>query len=247
MNNLVKIFFKKIFLRNIYLLLTTFFIKKKRIKKYKNFLLELDIRAYTQNRMYFKDYDKNITDFLMPHIKGNEDFIDIGAHIGFYSLFFSTLLNAGKVFSYEANKKNFIKLKKNILLNKFKNIECYNFGISSHNGKTRLYDTSLYNEGGHFINLEDKSVNKKFKIIKIFKLDSLLKNYNKNLFIKIDVEGHEMHVLSGMKNILKKANCFLIVETGNGKHLKNITNYLKKFNYSIKRRFGINTIFVKNF
>ena len=100
MNNLVKIFFKKIFLRNIYLLLTTFFIKKKRVKKYKNFLLELDIRAYTQNRMYFKDYDKNITDFLMPHIKGNEDFIDIGAHIGFYSLFFSTLLNAGKFFSY---------------------------------------------------------------------------------------------------------------------------------------------------
>ena len=56
-----------------------------------------------------------------------------------------------------------------------------------------------------------------------------------------------MHVLSGMKNILKKANCFLIVETGNDKHAKNITNYLKKFNYSIKRRFGINTIFVKNF
>ena len=68
--------------------------------------MELDIREYTQNRMYFKDYDKNITDFLIPHIKGNEDFI------GFYTLFFSKLLNTGKVFSYEANKKNFIKLKK---------------------------------------------------------------------------------------------------------------------------------------
>ena len=74
-------------------------------------------------------------------------------------------------------------------MNKFKNIKCYNFGISSHNGKTRLYDTSLYNEGGHFINLEDKSVNKKFKIIKIFKLDSLLKNiikiYLSKLMLKV--------------------------------------------------------------
>lgn len=74
--------------------------------------MELDIREYTQNRMYFKDYDKNITDFLMPHIKGNEDFIDIGGNISFYTLFFLTLLKTGKVFSYEANKKNFIILKK---------------------------------------------------------------------------------------------------------------------------------------
>jgi predicted O-methyltransferase YrrM len=106
------IFFKKIFLRNIYLFFTTFFLKKKKLKKYDNFLLELDIREYTQNSMYFKDYDKDITDFLRPQIKGNEDFIDIGSNIGFYTLFFSSLLNNGKVFSYEPNFKNFKKLKK---------------------------------------------------------------------------------------------------------------------------------------
>jgi len=240
------IFFKKIFLRNIYLFFTTCFLKKKKLKKYDNFLLELDIREYTQNSMYFKDYDKDITDFLRPQIKGNEDFIDIGSNIGFYTLFFSSLLNNGKVFSYEPNFKNFKKLKKNILLNKFKNIKCYNFGISSRNGNAKLYDTSHYNEGGHYINLEDKSINKKFETIKIFKLDSLLKKNKKNLFIKIDVEGHEMHVLHGMQNILKRSNCFLIIETGKKKGLKNITNFLKKFNYVIKKRFTINTVYVKN-
>ena len=245
--SIVNIYFKKIFLRNIYLFLTTFFFSKKKLKKYDNFLLELDIGEYTQNSMYFRDYDKNITDFLKAYIKGNEDFIDIGANIGFYTLFFSSHLRNGKVFSYEPNTKNFKKLKKNILLNKFKNIKCYNFGISSQNGKTQLYDTSHYNEGGHFINLKDKSINKKFEIIKIFKLDSLLKKYNKNLFIKIDVEGHEMNVLNGMKNILKKANCFLIIETGKSKGLEIITNFLKKFNYIKKKRFGINTIYVKKF
>ncbi len=73
-----------------------------------------------------------------------------------------------------------------------------------------------------------------------------MKTNNKNLFIKIDVEGHEMHVLHGMQNILKRSNCFLIIETGKEKGLKKITNFLKKFNYFIKKRFSINTLYAKN-
>ena len=200
-------FLKKIIIRKLILLLSTFiFLSKLKIKKYENFKIELDISEYTQNSIYFNDYDKNIRHFIKPIINGNEIFIDVGANVGFYTLFFSGLLTNGKIFSYEADKKNFFKLKKNIKLNNFKNISCFNFGISSYDGKANLVNTSLYNEGGHYINTsKNLSNNKKINAIKVHKLDTLLKINKKKVFIKIDVEGHEPHVLYGMIKILKKS------------------------------------------
>ena len=164
---------KKTFRRVYLFLISLIFIKKIRIRKYDNFKLKLDIRKYTQNHIYFKDYDKKVREFIKPLIKGDEIFIDIGAHIGFYSCFFSSLLTKGKVFAYEANKKNYTGLKSNIKLNNFKNIKCYNFGISSRNGNQRLVDTFEYNDGGNYVDNNEVIKDKKFKIVKFYKLDYL--------------------------------------------------------------------------
>lgn len=244
----MKKIFKKVVIRKIYLFLSSLiFLNKIKIKKYDKFKIKLDITEYTQNALYFKNYDKKIRDFIKPFINGNEIFIDIGANIGFYTLYFSSLLPRGKIFAYEANYKNYIKLKKNIKLNNFKNINSYNLGISSYNGFANLVDTSKYNEGGHYINTDKNQIkDKKVKKIKVYKLDKLLKEKKKKIFIKIDVEGHERHVLNGMKKILLFNKCILMIETGQGNDLIYIKKFLKKYNYSEKKHFGINRVFIKN-
>ena len=47
--------------------------------------------------------------------------------------------------------------------------------------------------------------------------------------IKIDVNGHELSVIKGLNNIIKKDKPALIIETD--KNINKINEYLKKFNY----------------
>jgi len=51
-------------------------------------------------------------------------------------------------------------------------------------------------------------------VVKILPLDSVLQDLDTNmrLFVKIDVEGYELHVLRGMRKLLRRTN-YLMVET----------------------------------
>ena len=52
------------------------------------------------------------------------------------TIFFSE--NVNKVYSFEPQKENFICLQKNILDNKIKNVEMFNFGIGTKEQKIKL-------------------------------------------------------------------------------------------------------------
>ena len=98
------------------------------------------------------------------------------------------------------------------------------------------------------------------KNIKIIKKEINLKKIHKlNLkisLIKIDVNGHELSVIKGLCNIIRKDRPALIVETD--KNIKKIENYLLKFNYDkyfflkkdrsfekIKKKYPLNTYFLQ--
>ena len=68
------------------------------------------------------------------------------------------------------------------------------------------------------------------KLCRIKKGDDLIKLKNKKIAIKIDVERHEINVLKGIEELIKKNKIFLQIELFD-KRKKNITDYLhsKKF------------------
>ena len=139
----------------------------------------------------------------------SEIFIDIGAHIGFYSILSSHRFE--QLYSFEPNERNFKVLKKNIDKNKLKNIKISNFGlgeeeevlIGNSNTKGELFQTS-----GFAINKD----NKKGESVLLKKGDDVLQFKNKTLTIKIDVEGFEFFVLKGLKNNLINNSCVLQIE-----------------------------------
>ena len=200
--------------------------------KINNFIFEIDIRESIERKTYFiREYEKKRIDKLHLFSKkiNSEILIDIGAHIGFYSILSSDRFE--QIYSFEPNGRNFIVLKKNIEDNKLKNIRMMNFGlgeneevlIGNSNTKGKLFQTS-----GFTINKD----NKKGKRVLIKKGDDVLQFKNKSLTIKIDVEGFEFFVLKGLKSNLINNWCVLQIEIWE-KNNVDVHNFLKSLNYKM--------------
>ena len=68
-------------------------------------------------------YDKYGTIIIKRNVKKNDVVIDLGAHIGYYTLMMAKLVGeSGKVFAFEPEPRNLVLLKKNIKVNCYNNI-----------------------------------------------------------------------------------------------------------------------------
>jgi|SRR3989344_2758682 len=146
-------------------------------------------------------YESTQTKIIAKLIKKDMVVIDLGAHIGYYSLLFAKLVGKnGKVISYEPSKDNFRILKLNKNMNKLGQLKVLNFAVSNKTGVDKLY-LSEDNSGDHRINiLNDQGRN--FEKVKVTTLDHDFNN-QKIDFIKIDIQGSEPLALQGMTKLLK--------------------------------------------
>ena len=80
-------------------------------------------------------------------IKKTDVVIDVGAHIGLFSLYASQNCTKGKIFAFEPIKENYEILESNKKLNDFSNIQSENCAISNVTSKITLYQSN--DESGH--------------------------------------------------------------------------------------------------
>jgi len=82
-----------------------------------------------------RDYQK-----IEPQIKDARSLIvDIGAHIGLFSLYASALNPNVKILSYEPEEENFKNLKENLKQNRAQNVTAKNLAVAGEEGTTTLY------------------------------------------------------------------------------------------------------------
>ena len=68
-------------------------------------------------------HEKTIVNLVKNEIKKGDVVIDIGAHIGYYTVLFAKLVGPeGRVFAFEASPTNFKILKKNVDVNGYQNV-----------------------------------------------------------------------------------------------------------------------------
>ena len=201
--------------------------KNKIIYKFQNIFLSLNINEPMDRSIFFFDYYENKQlNFLKSNIKNNkfDYFFDIGANFGLYSLFVANLDKNIKILTFEPIKRTFLNLKKNIELNKVKNIKIYNFGLSNNNQikKVKALKKNNYIQTGGFGVVNEGENIKNLHVEKaIFKIaDQKFNFYKKNICIKIDVEGHEIYVIEGIKRLIKNNNVFLQIEIFNSNYNK---------------------------
>jgi FkbM family methyltransferase len=172
-------------------------------------------------------HQKKIFNFLKKKYDTSIEIIfDIGAHEGeflkrakFYLGYYK------KIYSFEPQKEIFKELKK---LSNNKNYLIRNHAFSNENGIkylninalsststfSKVKNTSIYSKLKNFIlykNISNSFINK--EKVKTVKGDyfSKLNKINKIDLLKIDTEGHELHVLMGFKKMLKFKKIHLIL------------------------------------
>ena len=151
-----------------------------------------------------QEFEIQEVQFLIEQIKVNKinNFIDVGANCGYYSLKISNEISNIKVIAFEPNIEAFDKfsksLKKNINLSK--KIKLKNFGLSNANTKLEMQTMvkSGYAQTGGTGVVYGKFNKKNFTFFADFKKgDDCIHLINNKISIKIDVEGHEFNVLKG--------------------------------------------------
>ena len=68
-------------------------------------------------------------------IQPGDTVIDIGAHVGFFSVFAARKAKRGRVYSFEPAPQNFALLQKNVALNGIKNIVLHQAAVSRSRGE----------------------------------------------------------------------------------------------------------------
>lgn len=131
--------------------------------------------------------------------------IDVGASIGNHSIFFSKILGA-QVFAFEPYKPSYDILQENIRLNNVNNlVVARNFGIAA-NTKSLGIVKETKNMCGCTEWWYDS-----MSETKCYTLDHLFQHPVD--FIKIDVQGMEMEVLKGAKELIDTYSPIIMIET----------------------------------
>lgn len=172
------------------------------------------------SKLIYEGFENKELLFIDKFLKPGDTFFDIGSNIGLHSIFASAKLKSnGRIYAFEPSIKTFNRLNENVLLNNLNStIQTFQIGISNKN-ETLILNVS---EDGHdawnsfskllHINLtlkEEISV----KRLDDFIFDNSIKP-DTVTFIKIDVEGWELHVLSGLEKLIysKDFNPIFLIE-----------------------------------
>ena len=142
--------------------------------------------------------------------------LDVGANIGYYVALESKILgDQGKIIAIEPSPQNFEYLKKNIAMQKAKNIAAFNFAAGDKNGYINFVsdenesnsgrvipDSEVDNWPGQVVKLPVKTIDSFLIEIGIDKID----------FLRMDVEGYEYHIFQGMKDTIKRSKPIIQIE-----------------------------------
>ena len=241
-------------LRSLALLLYKIGIKRKTSpKKVKtNFGMPINIilpeGVSSKIYLYGNPGDEEIGIFLNKLLRSNDVFIDVGAHIGFYSLLASKLVGRGReVYSFEPTPYTYGILRSNC--RQCTNINTSQVAVFSHTSEIEFLDLGASFSAFNSIYRPRLHEAKTYKSIKVkaVSLDQYLKAKKPARIIKIDAEGAEKDVLSGAKTILSEIKPHIIMEVGDfEKKSRECIDFILKYEYQAiefnKNRFQLHTI-----
>ncbi|RYZ21625.1 MAG: FkbM family methyltransferase [Chitinophagaceae bacterium] len=149
--------------------------------------------------------------FLLHFLREEDQFFDIGANVGIYSVLAAGVRKC-KTLAFEPNAATFEILQKNIQLNQSATlVQCENKGVGSKIATLRF--TLDGDTTNHVVSHAEKGV--PFADNSIVPLDQYSNEWQPNL-IKIDVEGFETEVINGAPGILRQQNLKAILIELNG-------------------------------
>ena len=187
------------------------------------------------------EYQKEQRKTSFSFLDGKRMAIDVGANVGLWAKDICEDFNEVKLF--EPYKLNIECLKKN--LENYQNFQIFEYGLSNKNSSGDLY---VHEKGLGNNSLVPSNGITKTEKIQLKKLDDFgFKNVD---YIKIDVQFHELEVIEGSINTLKKNNPVLCIEATRRNeeeltYVKKFVRILENLNFKIVGGLGKELFFKK--
>jgi FkbM family methyltransferase len=150
-------------------------------------------------------YEKGLDQLIKSVVKPGDTVFDIGAHIGFYTILLSKLVQSnGKCYSFEPQKNLHEMIVKTLDLNDISNTIPFNVPLSDKSGKIKFFQTVDQSHSSvSSIVSESEAVGSSYELDCISLDEFILQNNIEEIrLIKIDAEGAEAMILNGAKNSL---------------------------------------------
>lgn len=192
-------------------------------------------------------YEEPVTRNWIKHSKRADIILDVGAYSGCMSIIAAINNPLCTIYALEAVPRTAERLAINTKLNKvLKQIKILPYAASDKSGEVDFYssrDSDFLDTGG--------SIYRKPKWDKIYKqkistiiLDSLIDKFEnrKVSCIKIDVEGHEVNVLNGMKQIVEKYRPAIFIEISENTR-NDVIRYFNDHKYEGEQLLGLNWLY----
>jgi FkbM family methyltransferase len=125
---------------------------------------------------------------------------DVGAYRGWYTAISSKIVGSnGRVYSFEPEPRNFEILCKVILVGGLKNVNAFRLALSDNDGLEFLYLSQFASMHSLLLERSHRKI-----AVPCMKLDTLakLRCFPRLDLVKVDVEGAELKVLKGCKEII---------------------------------------------
>lgn len=178
-------------------------------KKVFNYKLYLDTSDKGLSRTLFLfgrreiDHYKMLQEILKPGMQ----ILDIGANIGYYAIMESKQIGAtGKITAIEPMLPNIKMLRRNIELNSVNNIDVVHGAVSKSTGTGQMYMSShsnlhtFHKDGSAADFLEPTPVD----VPTITLRDAAQRSGTRTELIRMDVEGHEVEILSQLVDLVRE-------------------------------------------
>ncbi|MBV8889381.1 MAG: FkbM family methyltransferase [Alphaproteobacteria bacterium] len=148
-------------------------------------------------------YEEENLAVLLSFVTPDTVFLDIGANLGFFSLQIGRrLTGTGKVYAFEPHPMLLSLLQRNLFVNGLAPVvTCYGLALSDENAPAELHYPFDHLGGGAFAPATPERGGNVVKC-EARRLDDVLDADFRCDLVKIDVEGHELDVLNGMRRIV---------------------------------------------
>ncbi len=179
--------------------------------------------------------------FLKTHLKRDPVIVDVGANVGFFSLFMASQMPSAEIYAYEPLPSNFKHLQRHFQLNGSKALVCRNQAVAGEKGSLELY----YNPNETFTPLAslhtDFDYTNTCRVeVEAVSLPDIFSGFRLEQvdLLKLDCEGAEYQILYQCPDHLLSRVKLIAMETHNGAKVNENTAalcaYLKEKGFELK-------------
>lgn len=178
-----------------------------------NLRLNPDLAVHRQMIADFRQkalYGEALANFLYNVLRPGDTVIEVGAHIGYFSLLASAFVGrSGFVYAFEAERRNFVQLQANIAINRVGNVQPYEQALGALTADVPFYINLSGNDGAHSLVPPDsrgRQTAYRSDTTNLATLDSVIGDPGslRIRVLKVTVAGAEPEVLRGAAGLLRK-------------------------------------------